>query len=266
MNLWHAISDFVWRQGRRANPLDDDRDARIMETHRVDPPITTEITLTRHNIGITIDFPLTDDCGSINNDQGWRDFGIGLLLSLGPIIGFLILMQLRIAGLGYYYALGIAFLLGLLSFVFSAQKATNAIQQFDMDRADEVRQLAVVENLLVRTSRDHRKKVWTRDEIFKIRLVSRESAHQSQGASGPDLDLRVVVFLKSGESFNLVVLDKAVPRTDYFPLEELEWVTTQLRHALWRTESDPESHLGTSTHLDAIHAKDSPQEETRYTE
>src|SRR5262249_29210863 len=114
----------------------------------------------------------------------------------------------------------------------------------DRESDADLLQLAVAGNLLVRTTRDHKKQVWYRQEIEAILLENDVETQTNNGEGGPSVGaglyhLLLVVRLANGERTTIARWDANYPLTDYRPRAELEWVATRLRQALFHTTTEP---------------------------
>ena len=109
-------------------------------------------------------------------------------------------------------------------------------------KADEdLRQLSVAGNLLIRTTRDHRKQIWYRHEIREISLQESVETHESsEGGTTYAYRLLLSVVLHNDERGLLMTMECGYPLTDYRPRAELEWIATLLRQAL-HTEAPSEA-------------------------
>ena len=97
---------------------------------------------------------------------------------------------------------------------------------------------------MIRTSRDHRKQVWYRQEIRAVAIEDRTETHESHSEGGSTTVTityitQLVLELQSGEKPILTAHFTDDPKRDYRPRAELEWVATQLRQALFNTADVP---------------------------
>ncbi len=264
MNLWLAIIDFFASgQRRRGIPVTLPGE-EVVKAHRVTAPIKTAITLTQHETGITFDFPMCDSVRSIESEEAWRIFQIGLFLVVGAVLAHAIIKS-TIPGLMSHQIVGVPFGAGLTILVIAANRASRLLREKDAQN-DNPQQLSVAGNLLVRTSRDQQKQVWYENEIRDIVLTQSALTGATDDAGGYTYNFRLEVWLHNGEIVNLITWNSVVLNADDGPREELEWVTTQLRLALWPTATSAEPSPADDPHANAIRAKDAPREETRYTE
>ncbi|MSU77384.1 MAG: hypothetical protein EXS16_04720 [Gemmataceae bacterium] len=267
MNLWRAIIDFFASgQRRRGSPVNQSADV-VEKEKQGNPPITSTITQTTHEAGITLDFPMREDSRPSARELAWRQFQIGLFLSLASVMIYAICKRFGIHDVAVY--LGIPLIAGLIMLIAAAHAGSSVIRENSYD--DDLQQLSVAGNLLVRTSRDLRKQVWYQHEIRDVLLLqSLEATHDesTEGATTPTVTYHfcLVVWLHNGEMVHLAASGGTHPLPHYRPHGELGWVATQLRLALFPTSSGPEPPSAGDPHANAIQAKDARREETRYTE
>lgn len=191
--------------------------------------IPAKPVLSSNATGITIDFPLSDDDRDCARRHAWMFFQVGVFVLVGTVFGFAIFHRV---GLAFYaWIVYFPFIGGLLLLIVAAHKGTQSWQTAHHD--DDVRQLAVSGNLLVRTTRDHRKQVWYRDEIKAIQLDDRR----------PPI---LVVVLENGESAILAIWDDG-------ETNEPERVASALRQAL---------NTPVKTQTDLSHAIQLPRKES----
>ena len=257
MYLWRAIIDFFKSgQRRRAIPAASAA-VEVVNSHQREPLIPAAITLTKHETGITLEFPMREDRRPILRALAWRQFHGGLFFLMVPILAYA-----SCQFFGYRHSINYwtpVFVTGLFLLAAAANKS-SVINQDAYD--DDLQQLSVLGNLLVRTSRDLHKQVWYQHEIRDIALMQGARPKTANIASGDVGNLRLEVSLSNGDVVSLIPWNSDLSLVNSYPREELEWVATQLRLALFPTA--PQS--SDDPHATAIRAKDASREETRYTE
>lgn len=175
------------------------------------------IALTPHDAGIILDFPRHVDPRQIGRRRAWRTFEVGILTLIFTVIGYVALDMAH--GLRWHIVLVAPFFFGLTCLVLAASRAVAARDLPGGE--DDVRQLSVLGDLLIRTTPEERKQVWYRHEI--------------QAISVDDAVLSVI--LQGGE--------RAMLAGPPIASEELDWIAAELRQAL---------HAGLPT--DAIQIKE----------
>jgi hypothetical protein len=201
---------------------------------RPEPPLNAQVAETHPGTGITLDFPLPEDDRPGAYGAGWRAFEVGILLLVGAVIWYAVC---RMADWPSFLALAyIMFFIGIGILISAANQAWESWRQTHQD--DELRQLSVVGNMLIRTARDHRKKAWYRGEILTIRaevVVVREPDSEG-GTKSVSYFLHLVLELHNGEK--VILLGRTYePGADYRPKAEFEWIATRLRQALLPAEA-----------------------------
>jgi hypothetical protein len=173
--------------------------------------------VTQHDGGFILDFPLAPDDRARADRRAWSIFTIAIVLLVGSLVWFSacqVLQWQQFQGLGLlYFVLGI---LGLIAAVTSSSSGRNLPR-----RDDDLRQLSVADNLLIRTARDHRKQVWYRQEILAIEVESKigKGAH-------------LVLALHSGERVILLGDGWGLPAQAFRSIDEMEWIAAALWQAL----------------------------------
>lgn len=133
--------------------------------------------------------------------------------------------------------------------------------------ADRLRQLSVVGDLLVRNAGDQRKQIWYQHEMRAI-ILEHEVATSTCEFLGKmpftfqTFYLRVLLILHAGDSIELFTKTASDPLNDYDRHAELEWITTQLRLALFPSLT----HSKDERIAHAIQVNAAPKDESRYTE
>jgi MFS family permease len=204
------------------------------------PPLNSRILLTAHDAGISLDFPLVEDPRHRGRRLAWRTFEAGIFILMGTLIAFAACAMGQWRELQPF--LGLPFVVGLICLATAARQSWATWQDTRAD--DELRQLRVVGNILIRTSRDHRKQVWYRDEIRAIALEEKIERHEppSEGGIAGNFVLYcllLVVELHNGEKATLTRRASPHPTDDYRPKAELEWIATQLRQSLFANADEP---------------------------
>jgi hypothetical protein len=218
------------------------------ERHR--PPLNAKVSAVHHHGGVTLDFPLPDDARLLDRREAWHLFEIGLFLLMATIIWFAACMAFGWREQTSFAAL--PFLGGLALLVAAARRSWAGWADTTVD--DDLRQLYVVDNLLIRTSRDHRKQIWLGQEIREIALFEKvgivtRSSETGESSSVYDLDLAFV--LSDGTKVVLRSLRCDYPLPDYRLRAELEWIATILREALFAPSAAP-PNISPETVEDAI--------------
>jgi hypothetical protein len=209
-----------------------------VRTERLRPPLSAKVSAVHHDSGVTLDFPLPDDARLVNRREAWHLFEIGLFLLMAAIIWFAACMAFGWRDQASFATL--PFLGGLALLVAAARQSWAGWTDTTVD--DDLRQLCVVDNLLIRTSRDHRKQVWLGQEIREIALLEKvgivtRSTETGESTSVYDLDLALVL----GDEAKVVLrsLRCDYPLPDYRLRAELEWIATLLRQALSTQPATP---------------------------
>jgi hypothetical protein len=211
-----------------------------VQAERSAPPLNSKVVLSGHDTGITLDFHLAEDPRYHARRRAWRTFEAGIFILIGTLITF-VACEMR-AWRDMEIFLGVPFVVGLICLVTAASQSWATWQDTRAD--DDLRQLSIVGNLLIRTSRDHRKQVWYRDEIRAIVLEEKiEHFDIPSGGSTPGTFmlycLHLVVELHNGDKAILTRRASPHPTDDYRPKAEMEWIATQLRQALFAAADAP---------------------------
>ena len=202
MHLWRKIYRMLIGE---LSPLD------------VAVPPNTEIVLTTSDSGFTLDFPLGEDAHMRQRRGAWQKAQLGIFLMMAAVLWFAACSYLQRSE----WALSVVPLVaGICLLIVSAQESCKAWQGAGVD--SDLRQITVAGNLLVRTTRDHQKQVWYRDEIKAIDL---EEAVEMNS-------VMMFVRLHSGERQRLATLFRESSPADDNPHGELEWIASLLRQAL----------------------------------
>jgi hypothetical protein len=228
---------------------------------RVEPPIHSKILLTQHEAGVTLEFPLPDDDRERARRRAWRAAEIGILLLIGSVFWGAICGIMHWEGMAGFAVP--AFLVGIGLLIAAANMMTGIIGT-NQARDDDLFQLSALGNLLIRTTRDHRKQIWYRDEIRDLRVEDRveTTAHDGDGGTHYSSVHIVQLMLELHAGDRVMLLGRAAGESteDYRKKAELEWVATVLRQAL---QAEAPETPQVSPH--AIQAANVPPEETRIT-
>lgn len=162
------------------------------------PPVP--LTLTRHDTGLTLDIPLPPDPREPARRRAWRLFEVGILLLVSILIGYVALdMTDRRAQQPW---LGIPFVVGIVLLAAAASKSWSGFREHDAGKA--TRQLSVVGDMLLRTTRDEVKQIWYRHEIHAIAARWRSATGSpSAGETATTWAQELVLTLKTAESILL---------------------------------------------------------------
>lgn len=198
-----------------------------IQAEREEPPLNSKIVLTRTETGVTLDFPMPEDRRASLRRKAWRWFEAGLFLLVGDVLAYAILAVFQWRDPLPFLA--IPFFAGLICLMTAASQASTAWSGAGGDA--DLRQLGVAGNLLIRTTRDHNKRVWFDHEIARIE-VERDFTED-----GPDW-LLLKLHTNAGEATTLYGPFGDDSRTDYRRKAMLEWIATVLKHALHRSEHD----------------------------
>ncbi|MBI3823375.1 MAG: hypothetical protein HY289_11955 [Planctomycetes bacterium] len=198
-------------------------------------PFDTLIIARRTEHGVTIDFPLAVDAWVDRRLRAWRTFEIGIFVMMGALIWFAYCAMLGWDRPIVLSAVGL--IAGILLLMWAGSQSWSTWTDPQPD--DDVRQLSVAGNLLIRTARDHRKQIWYRDEIRELAV---DVAEGSPGVrySEPQGSEYLTLGLPGHYPVLTVVLhnhDRAVLVSNH-TRAELEWIAELLRHAL-AAEPDP---------------------------
>jgi hypothetical protein len=214
-------------------------DPRSIQADRVAAPVSSKIALTRHDTGITFDFPLPADPRERARTRAWVLFEIGILSLISTIIVYVFFQV-------YNFETGVIFLVvpfvgGLIALASASGQSWKAWLDHTSDA--DMRQLSVAGNMLIRTSRDHRKQVWYREEIRFVGMVERSYESNSSGEGGSYVTImrafQLVVESNDGQSAILHGIDAEAAQADYRPKAELEWIATEIRRALFNEPGEP---------------------------
>ncbi len=197
-----------------------------------DRPPHSQVLATRTEAGVTLDFPSAEDEQLRARQQAWRTFEFGVLLLVGSVIWYA--WCIAAAWHDFAWTAVAPFLAGILALL-SANSQSWAV--LSIYRGDDLGQLAVVGNLLVRTFRDHRKQIWYDHEIRAIALVKgniEAPADNSEGQAYPATMpvLQLVVELHTDEK--VILRGVGLGSVDERARAELEWILNVLRQALGR--------------------------------
>lgn len=171
--------------------------------------------VTRTETGVTLDFPLPPDERALADARAWRLYCVAIVLLLSSIVWFAACSAVhwfdqRWVGLLPFIA-GLGGLVGAVTLSSSGRGYRNG--------SDDVRQLAVIGNLLIRTARDHRKQLWYCHEVLAITIE----------------DTRVIVELANGEKAVLLSQPAGVVGSK----AELESIVAELRQAIAAAAPQP---------------------------
>jgi hypothetical protein len=237
----HRLATLLAEQHARLTPGRAALRVTVEEPHkessadRSEPPLNSQVALTHPGTGVTLDFPLPEDGRLRARRSAWCAFEIGVLLLVGAVIWFAVCSSAdwpSLLTLAY-----IMFMVGIGTLIAAANQGRAAWYENQQD--DDLRQLSVVGNMLIRTARDHRKKAWYRGEISTIRAsVVVVYANSEGGTSSVAHFLHLVLELHNGEK--VILLGRSYePSADYRPKAEYEWVATRLRQALRGDAGEP---------------------------
>jgi hypothetical protein len=209
---------------------------------RAEPPLNSRVKVATSHAGLAFDFPLPEDPRPAIRKHAWRMFEIGIVILVGAVIWYAICVA---AGLGEARGLaGMAFIAGIVMLLIAGSKSVSSWVDHRQD--DDLLQLSVLEKMLVRTSRDHQKRLWYASEIRTIQAVVQEHSSTSEGGEVTvSYSLSLVVELHNGQKVSLV--NRPYTPADYRPKAEYEWLATKLRHALLDEKLQAEDSPPSST-------------------
>lgn len=198
----------------------------------LDPPPGSKVVPTRHETGVTLDFPLSEDGHLEARRRAWRTFEVGIFILVGCVAGFIVF---RRSGLSVMMPmLDLVFVAGIVTLIAAASRMWAAWENTRGD--DFLCQLAVVDNLLIRTWRDHRKEIWYRQEIRTVQVEDKltRAARESEGGNIhlSTFAFQLVLELQSGEQIILLADGSSLPADEYRPKAEMEWIAAVLWQAL----------------------------------
>ncbi len=204
-------------------------------------PLNSKIVLTAHDTGISLEFPVAEDPRYQARRRAWRTFEVGIFILMGTLIAFAVGRMFEWRGMPAGF-LTVPFVVGLLCLAAASSQSWATWQDVRTD--DELRQLSIVGNMLIRTSRDHRKRVWYRDEIRAITLEEKiERVDVPSEGGTPTIFtyhcLQLIVETHTGDKAILTRHAAPHPTDDYHPKAEMEWIATQLRQALFAAVDAP---------------------------
>jgi hypothetical protein len=203
------------------------------------------VIVTTTPASVTLDFPLSPDYRRLADARAWRIFTLAIIFLVGSLLWFSICHVLQwqsIKGLSILW-----FILGILGLIAAVTSTSSA--RLISDRDDDLRQLAVVDNLLVRTARDQRKRVWYRQEIRAITVEdvvidgNWETATSTRYMTFRAVHL--VLELNDGEKVLLLARVIADPAGQAGVRAEVEEFAAQLRRPLFAApgvEKETASH------------------------
>jgi hypothetical protein len=225
----------------------------------------TKVLVTMTQAGVTLDFPLAPDLRRLADDRAWRIFTVAIILLVGSLLWFSVCQVLHWHDYQGFSLL--MFVLGILGLIAAVTSSSSARQHTECN--DDLRQLAVVGDLLIRTSRDQRKRILYRQEVRAILVEDVVITNTKQGAAGIMYltihAVHLLVELHSGEKVLFIGRAMTDPASDHRLKAELEGIAGQLRHALWRNLPPPWiPENTTSSH--AIQEKVDYSEEERFTQ
>jgi len=199
-----------------------------------EPAFVPSVNVTRHEAGVTIDFPFSLDAHLKARRRAWRFFEVGILLLTGTVLCFAVC---RMAGWSAIIPmLAVTFIAGLVALMAAASRMWSAWN--DASANDFLCQLAVAGNLLIRTWGDQRKQIWYRHEIRAVWVEDKlnNTVKESEGcnASSSTHAFRLVIELQSGDGIVLLADGSSLPAGVFRPKAELEWIASLLRQALDR--------------------------------
>jgi hypothetical protein len=208
-------------------------EAADFEQDRPSLPPEARVVVTRHEAGITLDFPLIIDDHLAARRRAWRFFEVGVFLLVGSVG---CLAACRMAGwFALIPMLAVPFLAGIVALVAAANRMRTAWN--DAHGVDFLCQLAVAGNLLIRTWRDQRKQIWYRQEIRTIKIEDKleSNADESEGCTTylSTYAFQLVIELQSSKQLVLLADGSSLPAGLYRSKAELEWIAAQLKLALF---------------------------------
>jgi hypothetical protein len=195
------------------------------------PAVHSSVIVTRHDAGVTIDFPFSLDGHLEARRRAWRYFEVGILLLIGTVIGFPVCVAVWSVIIPM---LPVTFIAGLITLMAAASRMWSAWS--DALGMDFVCQLAVADNLLIRTWRDQRKQIWYRHEIRVIWIEDKlnNTVKESEGCNTSSFThaFQLVIELQSGDGIVLLADGSSLPAGVFRSKAELEWIASPLRQAL----------------------------------
>ena len=225
-------------------------------------PQHSQIFVTWTKAGVTLDFPLALDLRRLAHDRAWRIFTFAIIILICSLLWFAACQVLQWPAYQGFSLL--LFVLGIVGLIAAVTSSSRARQYAERD--DDLRQLAVVDHLVIRTSRDQRKRFWYRPEIRAVLVDDVVIANDRQSESGTRLlairEVRLLFELHNGE--RVLLFGRAVtdPASDQMELEE---IAEHLRHAL-QTDAPPMTigETSTSSHAAALQVGYPQQEGIRH--
>ncbi len=182
----------------------------------------SNVTLTRHDTGITFDFLLPEDPRELARRRAWRLFEIGLFTLVATVIAYVVLHMLE-----WRVEMTFLAILLLVGITFLATAGSHSWKAWlDDESGDAIRQLSFAGDMLICTSRDHRKRIWYRDEISAIAISSETLATDAYKRPHSVASVQLAVTLKDGAS---VALGSPWPRQQR---ADLELILNELQKAM----------------------------------
>jgi hypothetical protein len=210
------------------------REAVEIGQEPLEPGLHPSVFVTRHEAGVTIDFPFSLAAHLKARRLAWRFFEVGILLLIGTVVCFAVC---RMAGWsGIIPMLAVTFIAGIVALMAAASRMWSAWN--DASANDFLCQLAVAGNLLIRSWGDERKQIWYRHEIRAIWVEDKlnSTVKESDGCNTSSLThaFQLVIELQSGGGIVLLADGSSLPAGAFRPKAELEWIASLLRQALDR--------------------------------
>jgi hypothetical protein len=199
---------------------------------QLEPALHSGVIVTRHESGVTIDFPFSLDGHLEARRRAWRFFEVGMLLLNGTVLCFAVCIMAGWSAI--IEILAVTFIAGLIVLMAAASRMWSAWSDaLDMDF---LCQLAVAGNLLIGTWRDQRKQIWYRHEIRAIKIDDKlnSTAQESEGCNTchSTYAFQLVIELQSGEEIILLADGSSLPAGIFRQKAEMAWIATLLRQAL----------------------------------
>lgn len=206
--------------------LGDGVDSFARAVHAEQPP-GSGIVLTRQETGVSLDFPQREQERARQSRHAWQTFEVGMIAFLAALIFFAVCRMNQAPEW-----LPIAGMLFIAGFVIVYMAGGQAVAAWQLPGSDDgLRQLSVADNLLIRTTRDHRKQVWYRQEIHAILVEPLRTPFPDPSSAAVVEVCQVYVELTSSEKIQLS--DVMYPWSEPSRHVEIEWIAHVLRQALF---------------------------------
>jgi hypothetical protein len=197
------------------------------------PPPGSNIVLSRHEAGVALDFPLSEDAHLEARRRAWRTFEIAIVLLIICVVIYAACGVMRRAPLFLAGGLAVLFFAGIVLLIIASSRSWHAWSETRGD--DFLCQLAVFDDLLVRTWRNQRKDVWYCREISAIWVKDKPSDTAPAGERLPSYlhasAFHLVLELKGGDEITLLADGTNLPAGEFRSQAEMEWIATVLRQA-----------------------------------